>query len=103
MRSTFSMFCGTAETVILRFENSLVNAVIDHFGRKVQISREDDEHFIVETTILTEHPETFLGWMFQFGDAAEILEPLELKNRYISTLQAVLRQHRAITGKGVSR
>lgn len=92
LRSTFSMFCGTAETVKLRFKNSLINAVIDHFGRKIRISREDDEHFIVEAPVLTEHPETFLGWVFQFGDAAEILGPLELKDRYISTLRAVLKK-----------
>lgn len=92
LKSTFSMFCGAAQTVTLRFKNPLINAVIDHFGRKVQISNDDDEHFIVKTSVRTEHPETFFGWMFQFGDAAEILEPLELKNCYISTLRAVLRK-----------
>lgn len=90
LRSTFSMFCGTAESVTLRFENSLINAVIDRFGKKIRISREDDTHFIVEAPVLTEHPETFFGWLFQFGAAAEILEPSELKNRYISTLRSVL-------------
>ena len=92
LRSTFSMFCGTAELVKLRFKNSLVNAVIDHFGKKVRLRRDGDEHFIVEVPVLTEHPETFLGWMFQFGDSAEILGPSELKNRYISTLRAVLKK-----------
>lgn len=90
LRSTFSMFCGTAETVKLRFENSLIGAVIDHFGRKIPISREDDAHFIVEASVLTEYPGTFFGWIFQFGAAAEILEPLGLKNRYISALQTIL-------------
>lgn len=92
LKSTFSMFCGSAQTVTLRFKNSLINAVIDHFGPKVQISSDDNEHFIVEASVRTEHPETFFGWMFQFGDAAEILGPLELKNCYISTLRAVLRK-----------
>lgn len=91
LESTFSMFSGAAETVKLRFENPLIGAVIDRFGRKVQISRNDEEHFIVEAPVRTEHPETFFGWMFQFGAAAEILEPLDLKKRYISALRAVLK------------
>ena len=92
LESTFSMFSGAAETVRIRFENSLIGAVIDRFGRKVQISRDDEEHFIVEAPVRTEHPETFFGWMFQFGAAAEILGPVELKKRYISALRAVLKK-----------
>lgn len=92
LESTFSMFSGAAETVKLRFDNSLIGVVIDRFGKKVKISYDDEEHFIVETSVRTEHPGPFFGWMFQFGNSAEILEPLELKKRYISALRAVLKK-----------
>lgn len=96
LESTFSMFSGTAEMVKLRFNNSLIGPVFDRFGRKVHISRDDEEHFIVEAPVRTQHPDPFFGWLFQFGTAAEILEPLTLKERYISVLSAVLENE---TGK----
>lgn len=92
LESTFSMFSGTAETVKLRFKNHLAGAIIDRFGRKVRITRDDEEHFTIEFPVRTEHPETFFGWVFQFGDEAEILEPSDLRKRYISTLKASLKK-----------
>lgn len=90
MESTFSMFSGDAKKVTLRFENALIGAVIDRFGRKIDVSRDDMEHFIVEATVRTEHPQSFFGWIFQFGDRAEILAPQDLKEQYIKTLRKVL-------------
>ena len=91
LRSTFSMFSGAIDTVTMRFENSLINAVTDRFGRKISVARDDEEHFIVEVPVRTEHPETFFGWLFQFGTSAQILSPEPLRKSYISTLRAVLK------------
>ena len=96
LEPTFSMFSGKEEMVMMRFKNHLVNAVIDQFGRKTPITRDDQEHILAEAFVRTEHPETFFGWIFQFGDEAEILEPLWLKERYISTLRAALEKQTEI-------
>lgn len=82
MESTFSMFSGKAEPVKLRFENRFVNAMIDRFGYETKIHIEDDEHFSVVVNIKTEHPEPFFAWVFKFGGAVEIVEPVELRERY---------------------
>ncbi|MGN0677502.1 MAG: helix-turn-helix transcriptional regulator [Ruminococcus sp.] len=89
LNSTFSMFSGEAEDVKLRFEKSLINAVIDRFGKNVSISPDGDEHFTVRVQIKTEHPEPFFGWLFQFGTKVKIVEPCELKEKYLEMLKEV--------------
>lgn len=84
------MFSGEAEEVKLRFDKSLINAVIDRFGKNVSIAPDGDEHFTVRVQIKTERPEPFFGWLFQFGTMVEIVEPCELKEKYKEHLKAVL-------------
>lgn len=86
MESTFSMFSGKAEPVKLRFENRFVNAMIDRFGYDTKIHIEDDGHFSVIVDIKTEHPEPFFAWVFKFGGGVEIVEPVELRERYKNML-----------------
>lgn len=92
LKSTFSMFSGTDESVTLRLDNRLVNAVIDHFGRDIAIIKDDEEHFIIKVPVRTSHPETFFGWLFQFGASAEILNPTELRKSYFDMVTKVLRK-----------
>lgn len=89
MNSSFSMFSGEAQDVKLRFDNQLVNAVIDRFGKNITILADGDSHFTVRVKVKAEHPEPFFGWLFQFGTMAEIVEPCELRERYIAMLKAV--------------
>ena len=90
LNSTFSMFSGESEEVRLRFDNSLVNAVIDRFGKEVPILPQDDEHFDVIVKIKTEQPQPFFGWMFKFGTKVKIVEPEYLKNEYREMLAEVM-------------
>ena len=91
--STFSMFSGKTQTVTLRLANSLVNAVIDRFGKTIDILPDGDSHFIISVPVKAEQPLPFFGWLFQFGADAEILEPAELRSQYRETLSAVLDVH----------
>ena len=84
------MFSGKAEPVKLRFENRFVNAMIDRFGYETKIHIEDDEHFSVVVNIKTEHPEPFFAWVFKFGGAVEIVEPVELRERYAEMIKSML-------------
>lgn len=89
LNSTFSMFSGESEEVKLCFQQSLINAVIDRFGKNVSIFPDDDEHFTVRVQIKTEHPEPFFGWLFQFGTKVKIIAPFTLKEKYIEMLKKV--------------
>lgn len=43
----FNMFSGEEVTVKLKFGNSLVNAVIDRFGKYIMIGKLDDDSFLI--------------------------------------------------------
>lgn len=88
MNSTFSMFSGEAQEVKLKFHISLVNTVLDRFGKNISLRPDGDEWFTIRVNIKAEPP--FFGWLFQFGTKASIVEPSELKEKYIEQLQAVL-------------
>lgn len=90
LNSSFSMFSGKASPVKLRFHSSLVNAVIDRFGKKTTVIPDGDEHFSITVQINTERPEPFFGWLFQFGTRAEIVSPDELIQKYKKVLTEVL-------------
>lgn len=88
MNSTFSMFSGETQEVKLRFHCSLVNTVIDRFGKNITFRPDGDDWFAIRVNVKAEPP--FFGWLFQFGTKAEIVQPQELKEKYIEQLQTVL-------------
>lgn len=88
MNSSFSMFSGESQDIKLRFNNKLINPVIDRFGIDIAVIPDGDEHFTVRVKVKAEPP--FFAWMFQFGDKAEIVEPCELRKKYIEQLKSVL-------------
>lgn len=91
--ASFSMFSGNPQTVKLRMANDLINPVIDRFGKDIAIHPDGEEHFIIRVEVRAEQPLPFLGWLFQFGEKAEILAPEELRASYCDTLRKVLEQH----------
>ena len=94
MNSTFSMFSGEAQEVKLKFHISLVNTVLDRFGKNISLRPDGDEWFTIRVNIKAEPP--FFGWLFQFGAKASIVEPSELKEKYIEQLQAVLSENKKV-------
>jgi predicted DNA-binding transcriptional regulator YafY len=88
MNATFSMFSGESREVKLRFSNDLINPVLDRFGKDVTIVPDGDENFTVHVKVKAEAP--FFAWLFQFGKKAKIVEPEELKTKYMVHLNEVL-------------
>lgn len=91
--ATFSMFSGSPQTVKLRLTNDLVNPVIDRFGKGIAIHPDGEAHFIIRVEVRAEQPLPFFGWLFQFGEKAEILAPADLRAAYRETLQKVSAAH----------
>ncbi len=70
---TFYMFAGETMQVRLRFHNSMVNVVIDRFGRQTLLIPDGPDHFIF--TVPVAISPMFLSWVMGFGDMAQILSP----------------------------
>ncbi len=69
----FQMFSGELATVKLRFDKSLVNAVIDRFGRDTILIPDGEDHFVFTVNVVVSP--MFLSWVIGFGKKAKILYP----------------------------
>ena len=69
----FQMYAGDAVDVKLRFHKTLVNAVIDRFGRETMLIPDGEEHFVF--TVRVAVSPMFLSWVIGFGSKAKILHP----------------------------
>jgi predicted DNA-binding transcriptional regulator YafY len=90
INSSFGMFSCKTKCVKLRFENSLLNVVIDKFGLNSKIIKDDDNHFFAYLKVKVGEP--FFGWIFQFGNKVNICEPEELKKEYKNRLQNIINE-----------
>lgn len=70
---TFQMFQGTPTDVKLRFHKSLVNVVIDKFGKDLMMIPDGEEYF--NFTVRVAVSPTFLSWVIGFGLKAKVLYP----------------------------
>ena len=75
----FQMYSGEAVNVKMRFHRSLVNVVIDRFGRDILLIPDGDEHFVFTTSVAISP--IFLSWIIGFGNKAKILYPQSVVDR----------------------
>ncbi len=69
----FQMYSGDAVDVKLQFHNSLINVVIDRFGKDTMLIPDGPEHF--NFTVRVAVSPMFLSWVIGFGSKAKILYP----------------------------
>jgi predicted DNA-binding transcriptional regulator YafY len=69
----FQMYSGEETAVKLRFHRSLVNVVIDRFGRDILLIPDGEEHFVFTVNVAVSP--MFLSWVIGFGAKARILHP----------------------------
>lgn len=69
----FQMYAGEQTAVKLRFHRSLINAVIDRFGREVMLIPDGEDHFVFTAEVAVSP--MFLSWVIGFGQKAKILYP----------------------------
>ena len=90
IRQTFSMFGGEQEKVTIRFENSLLDTVIDKFGVGfgAEYVRDGENHFVVTTNVAVS--DQFYAWICGFGTKAKIVAPEKVAKafgKYLADIQ----------------
>ena len=74
---TFSMFGGEITPVTMVFQNRMMGAVMDRFGRDVVVMKEDDRHFRITVPVAVSNQ--FYGWVFGLGKMVRIVSPESVK------------------------
>ena len=87
----FQMFAGDEVKVKLRFHRSLLNVVIDRFGRNLMLIPDGPEHF--NFTVQVAVSPMFLSWVIGFGNKAQILYPQAVVEQCKQLCQEVMSQY----------
>lgn len=83
----FGMFSGSATRVVLKFNNKLINVVIDRFGKDVFIRNKLEDSFEISIDVVDSS--TFFGWLLMFGNSVEIIEPEVTRMKFSKYLDDV--------------
>jgi len=87
----FSMFGGEDTRVQLEFDKSLMNPIIDRFGKDVRVEKVNDDTARVYVAIAKST--VFFGWLTQFGDQIKIVSPDSLAKEYKEFLKKIAKQY----------
>ncbi|WKY46635.1 WYL domain-containing protein [Eubacteriaceae bacterium ES3] len=87
-KKVFNMFNGEEVMVNLQLDNSLVNAVVDRFGKDIQIGKVDEDNFNIWIKVAVSS--TFFAWITQFGNKVKILSPESVKEQYKAHMSEIL-------------
>jgi predicted DNA-binding transcriptional regulator YafY len=87
IKQHFGMFSGEIVKAKLSFDESLVSVVLDYFGSDINLIDTGDGRFTVNAEVSSSN--VFLGWICQFGEKAEILEPNSLRDDMNSLIRTI--------------
>lgn len=90
-KKVFNMFGGEEVTVKLKFDNSLVNAVIDRFGKDIMIGKLDNASFSIWIKVALSS--TFYAWLAQFGNKVKILSPEMVIEKYRCFITEIINEY----------
>lgn len=72
-KKRFRMYDGTEKRVTLLCNNSFANAIIDRFGKDVNLRPKDEEHFEVNVDVAVS--KQFYAWVFAMAEGIKIVGP----------------------------
>ena len=87
----FQMYSGDATDVKMRFHKSLINVVIDRFGKDTMLIPDGDEYF--NFTVKVAVSPMFLSWVIGFGNKAKILYPQSVADALCEFCREAMNQY----------
>ncbi len=90
-RSSFQMYRGEPDTVLMKFPLDMSNIVFDEFGYDLLITEVTDTSFTA--ALRTAVTPTLLSWILQFQDRITVLRPEELIRQMVRTAEDVIEKY----------
>ena len=82
---------GEIMPVTMIFQNRMMGAVMDRFGRDIFVTKEDDRHFRVTVNVAVSNQ--FFGWVFGLGKMVRIVGPESVKEKMKKALEGILERY----------
>ena len=89
-RRIFGMYGGEDTLVTLEFDERLVGAIIDRFGKDISIIPVGDRF---RTSVRVMVSPTFFSWVFSFGGGVSVASPEGVREAYRSRLKSSLKEY----------
>lgn len=90
-RTKMYMFAGEDITVTLRFKESVLDDIVDSFGRKLTLIKDGEGYY--KTNIKTSE-QGIIYYALQYIDNIEILEPKDIRNKVKEALSRGLKAYK---------
>ena len=87
----FQMYSGNETNVKMRFHRSLINVVIDRFGKDTMLIPDGEEYF--NFTVNVAVSPMFLSWVMGFGSKAKILYPQSVVDELCKLCKEAMSQY----------
>lgn len=85
LNSMFRMYSSEQKQVELVCDNSVIDAIIDKFGKDIEVKIIDTQSFSVAVNVAVGH--VFYSWIFGFGGKVSIKRPNDVKNEYVNMVE----------------
>ena len=85
LNSMFRMYNGDRKQVELICQNDVMDAIIDKFGKSIEVFENDETSFRIE--IYTSVGHIFYSWIFGFGGKVSIKAPEEVRAEYATMVK----------------
>lgn len=85
LNSMFQMYNGDRKQVELICQNDVMDAIIDKFGKSIEVLENDETSFRIE--IYTSVGHIFYSWIFGFGGKVSIKAPEEVRAEYATMVK----------------
>lgn len=86
-KKVFNMYKGKTETVTFLCDENVIGVVMDKFGDRVHIRRENEQQYSI--TVKADISPTFFSWVFMLGDNIRLVSPENVVNEYRETLNKI--------------
>lgn len=91
MKEHIYMFSGDSKVITVRVRKKNIGDFIDWYGREFRIIQEDEESVTIR---LEANENAVFYWALQYGQIAEIIKPIQLRERINDTLNAMLERYK---------
>jgi len=86
-RKVFNMFSGETQQIELRCSNTIIDDILDRFGKEIPLKADGDEYFIIRVKAAVS--EGLISWIMQYGPNIKINAPAKLKKSVIEKAQSI--------------
>ena len=87
-RRVIDMFDGETRIITINFQDYITDYIYDKFGEDTNVTRVDKEYCSASVEVDVSPP--FWGWIFQFSDDIQVLNPKSMNEAYSEILMRTL-------------